>query len=210
MNRPWKSAGASAMSSLFRKACLGTIAGMLMGSSVLGQTATNTAAGMYCNTTSSSVLSTVAANTVNNAVGLASNPTTGYSLANGTSILNPTPGEYSEFSCLSNLFNQGMNIVFSPPNLSGILNELIQSACTKAESYIQSALQPLDQGFYQSANIDGFSPGFAVATELNNSGTVGTSVNGISTGLSPNSLVNQIAGQTAGSDIPAPTFGNAY
>ncbi len=210
MNRPRKPGGASATAATLRSICIGTIASLLVTSSSLAQTATNTAAGMYCNTTSSSVLSTVASNTVSNAVNLASNPTTGYSLANGSSILNPTAGEYSEFSCLNNLFNQGLNIVFSPPNLSAILNELIQAACTKAESYIQTALQPLDQGFYQSANIDGFSPGFGVATELNNSGTIGTSVNGINTGLSPNNLVNQIAGQTAGPDIPSPTFGNAY
>jgi hypothetical protein len=165
---------------------------------------------MYCNQAASAALSTQAQASVTNAVDLASTPTTGYSLANGSSILNPTAGEYSEFSCLNNLFNQGLNILFSPPNLSGILNELIQAACTKAESYIETALQPLDQSFYQSATIDGFSPGFGLATELNNTGTVGTSVNGIETGLSPSSITSTIAGQTAGADFPAPTFGDAY
>jgi len=94
--------------------------------------------------------------------------------------------------------------------LSAILNELINAACTKAESVIQTALQPLDQSFYQSATIDGFSPGFGISTQLNNSGTIGTSVNGINTGLSPNSLVSQIAGQSAGGAISAPTFANAF
>ena len=165
---------------------------------------------MYCNQAASSALSTQARASVTNAVDLASTPTTGFSLANGSSILNPTAGEYSEFSCLDNLFNQGLNIVFSPPNLSGILNELIQAGCTKAEIYIQSALQPLDNSFYQSATIDGFSPGFGLSTELNNSGTIGTSVNGIDTGLNPSDITSTIAGQTAGADIPAPTFGDAY
>jgi hypothetical protein len=165
---------------------------------------------MYCNSAASTALNTVAQATVQNSVNLASSPTTGFSLVNGSSILKPSAGAYSEFSCLNNLFNQGLNILFSPPNLSAILNALIQAACTEAESYITQALAPLDQSFFQSANIDGFSPGFGISTSLTNSGTVTSSVNGVSTGLSPTAVLSQIAGQTAGSDFTAPSFGSAY
>jgi hypothetical protein len=171
---------------------------------------------MHCNAAASTALSTAALTSVTNAVNLASTPQTGYSLVNGSSILSPTSGAFSQFSCLNNLFNQGLNILFSPPNLSAILNQLINAACTKAESAIQTALAPLDQNFSKSATIAGFSPGFGISTGLNNSGTLSSSVNGVSTGLSPNALVSQIAGQTTGttsstgSSFAAPTFGNAY
>ena len=167
---------------------------------------------MYCNSAASTVVNEIAQQAVQASVNLAADPQTGYSLVNGSSILSPLSGGYAEFSCLDNLFNQGLNVLFSPPNLSGILNSLVNAACTKAETAIQGVLQPLNQNFYDATNVGGFSAlGAGLSIGTSNSGTISSSVNGIGTGLSPSALSTQILGQAIGPDFATPaTFGNAY
>lgn len=170
-------------------------------------------AGMYCNPAASQVLNTASQQSVANAVAIAENPQTGYSLINGSGILAPQSGGYQQYSCLNNLFNNGLNVIFQVPNLSQILGELENAACTEVESVVQQALAPLNQNFYQSTNIDGFSLGGA-GVSVGQSGTPGLTTN-LGTpggGLAPGSIEQSIAGQAVGNGFgQAPvTYGGAY
>lgn len=130
-------------------------------------------AGAYCDTTVGQALSAVAQKEVQAETNLAENPQTGYSLPNGSGILNPS-GSFGQYSCLSNIFNNGLNVVFQVPSLSQILSELENAACTAVDGAIQQSLAPLSQSLFQNVGADGFSAG-ALGASIGTTNTPGVS-----------------------------------
>ena len=164
-------------------------------------------AGAYCDPQVGQALAGVAQRQVQAELALAENPQTGYSLPNGSSILDPT-GSFGQYSCLNNIFNNGLGVIFQVPSLSQILGELENAACTAVDSSISAALMPLSQSMFQNVGADGFSAG-ALGMSIGNDGVGG--VNASIQSPSSNFSLGQY-GQPIGAGFGAVpvTYGGAY
>jgi hypothetical protein len=102
---------------------------------------------------------------------LAQNPGTGFTLFNGESAeqaLGGTGssavglGNFGEFSCLSNLLNGNLDVLFEPPSLSQLLAEFENAVCSAAQNQLSQMTQPLNQALFEGTNVGGFFPGQSI------------------------------------------------
>lgn len=173
---------------------------------------------MYCNPDVKTMMVRSSEAYVNSVTALATNKGTGFSTLGGGSVLDFAglgssggPGAFGSgnsfrgLSCLDNLLNGGMNVIFEPPNLSSILGMLEQAICTKASSLMAEVTQPIEQSLLGStgamSSMGGFFPGLGLGSMLGGvnvapggSGVnVGVGSGGNSTGFSLGSISNGYA-----------------
>lgn len=133
--------------------------------------ATSVASTMYCSPTVAKMLVEGAANYIQRVKNLATDPKTGYTLLNGNSVaqaagvspgastVGGSTGTFGEFSCLSNLMGGNLNMLFEPPNLSSVLQQMVSSVCSAADSELTSLAQPISSAISQNYSLGGFFPG---------------------------------------------------
>ena len=150
--------------------------------------------GLYCNPEVAQMLVQSGTAYVNQQMAIATNPNTGFTMLGGASIadfaglgsgsssLGASNG-FRGLSCLDNLLNGGLNIIFEPPNLSAILSQLAGALCTKASSLMAQLVQPLQSGIGQTANLGGFMPGLGLGSLLGGVNVQQSSTPGISFGI---------------------------
>ena len=172
---------------------------------VSGGSGGTTASSLYCASNVASLLGQGATQYVNQEMAMATNPQTGFTLLNGSGIGQAAGassgvtsggglgglsglggGTFGAYSCLSNLLGGNMNILFEPPNLSAILQQLLNQVCSAAQNMVAQAVQPLDASLYKSVNLGGFFPGMAMPSlgsgvfmSASQGGTSGISVAGL-------------------------------
>lgn len=180
----------------------------------------STVSSLYCASNVASLLGQGATQYVNQEQAMAVNPQTGFTLLNGSGIGQAAgassgitsgggsngSGTFGAYSCLSNLLGGNMNILFEPPSLSSIFQQLENQVCSAAQNMVSQAIQPMDSSFYNSVNLGGFFPGMSLPS-LGGGVTTSTSQGG-NTGIS----VSGLGGQTqwygldgSGAAAPAPT-----
>lgn len=172
---------------------------------------------MYCPPSISSALQQGSIANINAAVMLASNPSTGYSLADGSpinagaSLGGSQPDDFGVSSCLANLFSlQGLNGLFTVPNLSSILSHLVGMACSYAENVKSQMLAPLNESTFSNMVPTGFQP-YIGSQGIGFSGAVGSGSNGqFGLGVSNGSQTQYVysTSQTAGVGPSAPAAVN--
>jgi hypothetical protein len=196
-----------------------TVAEASGGSSVAGQNGSHTF--MYCPPSVSATMQAASVANINAAVMLASNPTTGYSLADGSAISagassgsSTQPDDFGVSSCLSNLFSfQGLSFLFTTPNLTAIIQHLVGLACSYAENIKTQMLAPLNQASFANLVPSGFQPyigqqGFGESSSYGGSGLTlgisnGSSTESVSPTISYGSAGDITSPLTAGGLIPA-------
>lgn len=162
--------------------------------------------GDYCDPTIGKALAAASQQQVNAEVNLAENPQTGYSLPNSSGILSPT-GSFSQYSCLNNIFNNGLSVIFQIPSLTQILSQLENAACTAVDGEMASALSPLSQSLFRNVGADGFSAGsLGLSIGTNQSGTISGGVQSPTQNFS----IGQASPLGNGFGNTAVTYGGAY
>lgn len=160
-------------------------------------TPSTVASSLYCNPYVSQLLVEGAKSFINQARAEVIDPQTGYTLLNGNSVAQAAglapggstvgggTGTFGEFGCLSNLLGGSLNVLFEPPNLSGILQQLENSVCSAAQSEMSNLVQPVTSALFNNTNLGGFFPGLGlgalaggISTSLTQGGGNGFSVNG--------------------------------
>lgn len=169
--------------------------------------------GLYCDPAILDMQNQNGAATVDAAVALAGNGTTGYTLLGGDGIFDAAglgalgdggikssiggAGSFRQMSCLDRLMSSSLDILFSPPNLSSILGLLENAICQQASRLFAQVTQPVSQMLNKSSsiNLGGFAPGLGL-------GSISTGVNGRVTpgGGSNGSFVNSNLGQVMSGD----------
>jgi hypothetical protein len=172
-----------------------TVANSDPGANDVGSAAVN---GMYCDPNVSKVLAEGSQAVVQGQMALAQAPGTGFTLLNGESAsqaLGGTgssaigAGSFSQFSCLSNLLNGDLNVLFEPPSLSQLLAQFENAVCSAAQNEITQMTQPLNQALFDYQNVGGFFPGESI-------GDIG---GGIQTNFSTGGTSSSVSATVAGS-----------
>lgn len=129
---------------------------------------------LYCNPEVLRLIQEQGAQEVDRRVSLAADPRTGYTLLGGDGVLDAAglsgngaartiiggdTGSFRGLSCLRNLLGGGLNVLFSPPNLGGLLAALENAACAQLNRLVADAARPLNQSMYRYQSLDGFFPG---------------------------------------------------
>jgi hypothetical protein len=78
---------------------------------------------------------------------------------------------FMHMSCIDRMLNGGLNMIFTPPNLSSILAMLEQAVCQKATQMFSQLMQPVTQSLSQVTSMGGksfggggFFPGLSLAS----------------------------------------------
>ena len=137
---------------------------------------------LYCNPEVLKLIQEQGAQEVDRRVSLAADSRTGYTLIGGDGVFDAAfdggaggssdaarylkktsiggdQGSFRGLSCLKDLLNSGGSIMFSPPNLMGLLQALENAACAQLRQLVSNATRPLNQSLYRNASLDGFFPG---------------------------------------------------
>lgn len=173
-----------------------TVAESAAGSS--GASGSGSASSLYCASSVATLLQQGSLQYVQQKQALVTNPASGFTLLNGNSIaqaaglsggassIGGAGGSYGEFSCLTNLLGGGLNMLFEPPNLSALLQALVNQVCAAGEQMVQNLVQPVDSSLFQSTNLGGFFPGMSlpnlgggISTSFTQNGSTGISVSGL-------------------------------
>lgn len=89
------------------------------------------------------------------------------SIANGAMLASqnfhflPHGETFSQASCLSNLLGGSLDVLFSPPSLSGILRSLADRACSIATNFEQQAIAPVARGMQGGLPSNEIAPGIS-------------------------------------------------
>jgi hypothetical protein len=137
---------------------------------------------LYCNPEVLRLIQEQGGQEVDRRVSLAADSRTGYTLIGGDGVMDAAfdggssassdatrllrrtsigsdTGSFRGLSCLRDLLNSGGSIMFSPPNLLGLLQALENAACAQLRQLVSNATRPLNQSLYRNASLDGFFPG---------------------------------------------------
>lgn len=151
-------------------------------------TPTTVASSLYCNPYVSKLLVEGAKSYIDQAKAEVLDPSTGYTLLNGNSVaqaaglapggssVGGSTGTFGEFGCLSNLLGGNLNVLFEPPNLSAILQQLKNAVCSAAQGEMSKLVQPISSALFSNTNLGGFFPGLglgALAGSLSTSASTG-------------------------------------
>jgi hypothetical protein len=71
---------------------------------------------------------------------------------------------FSSNSCLANLLNGGLNVLFEPPSLSAILAAMVSEVCSVAENYEHEAIAPIAQSLQQGLPSYEIAPGITTGS----------------------------------------------
>jgi hypothetical protein len=71
----------------------------------------------------------------------------------------PGAGSMIQNSCLSNLIGGNLSLFFEPPNLMGLLDQLVNKACSMASNVESQAIAPITQGLQQGLPSYEIAPG---------------------------------------------------
>lgn len=123
-------------------------------------------------------------------------------------------GGFTTSSCLDNLLNNGLNVLFSPPNLDSILSSISNGVCSYATSLIQSAASTLSQSVSSSlpvgdivpgVNLGSLSGGFQISPDIGDN-TTGSLIN--VSGSVP--VVGNLAGYWGGTPTQPAAYGDLF
>lgn len=98
---------------------------------------------------------------------------------------------FNKLSCLDNLLNGGLDVVFAPPSLSQLLGMLQNAICSQANQMFSKATAPLNDSLQASlpigevlpgVNLGSISGGLNVRARSGNGGLVTTNATSILTG----------------------------
>jgi hypothetical protein len=191
-----------------------TVAESAAGTSDAGGGSTSS---LYCASSVATLLQQGSLQYVQQQQALVTNPSTGFTLLNGNSIaqaagllpgassIGGSSGNFGEFSCLSNLLGGNLNVLFEPPNLSALLQELENAVCSAGEQMVQNLVQPIEPNMYDSTNLGGFFPGMSLPS-LGGGISTSFSQGGSSSGISVSGLGGSTSWYGTPTSISPPTY----
>jgi hypothetical protein len=100
-----------------------------------------------------------------------------------SNLYKPMASNFETSSCLNNLMNSGINIIFNPPSIDSILSGILNGLCQYAKGLVQQQLGSLTSSLSGSipmgsiipgVNLGGLNSGFSIGS----GGSGGISVNG--------------------------------